>query len=60
MIHRDLAMDAVKEAIIKRSEKCIRGLENHVNHLAINLLDNRDQNHQLKRSTLLDLLFRFM
>lgn len=58
-LHQDLNVPTVKEEITKFSEHYMTKLENHPNHLALNLLDNSDTTHRLRRHTILDLPFRF-
>lgn len=60
MIHRDTGIKTVREVISDSSGKYLQRLDNHVNHLAINLLDNSDSIIRLKRSTILDLPTRFV
>jgi hypothetical protein len=58
-LHQDLKIPTVQEEIAKFSKKYISKLENHPNHLALNLLDNSITVYRLKRHTILDLPFRF-
>lgn len=60
IIHRDLQMKTVREVITEYSEKYVHRLNNHINPLALNLLDNSDHTFRLQRATVLDLPFRFM
>ena len=58
-IHRDLKVSTVKEEIMRFCRAHISKLEQHPNHLTINLLDNSEDIYRLKRHKLLDLPFRF-
>lgn len=60
MIHRDLQMKTVKGVVSEYSERYLHRLENHVNPLAVNLLDNSEHTFRLRRATFLDLPFRFL
>lgn len=57
-IHKDLNMPTVKEEIKKFSTRYLDRLSNHVNTLAINLLDDSNEINRLKRHHVLDLPFR--
>lgn len=57
-IHNDLKIQTVKEVIRHYSEKYLTRLSNHVNPLAIALLDETDEIRRLKRYHILDLPFR--
>jgi hypothetical protein len=48
-------MNTVLSEIKKLSAKYLRKLENHTNALAVNLLDNSEITHRLKRYTALTL-----
>jgi hypothetical protein len=48
-IHKDLQMNTVLSEIKKLNTKYLRELENHTNALAVNLLDNSETRHRLKR-----------
>jgi hypothetical protein len=50
-IHEDLQMNTVLSEIKKWNTKYLRKLENHTNALAVNLLDNSETTHRLKRYT---------
>jgi hypothetical protein len=52
-IHEDLQMNTVLSEIKKGNTKYLRKLENHTNALAVNLLDNSETTHRLKRYTVL-------
>jgi hypothetical protein len=52
-IHEDLQMNTVLNEIKKCNTKYLRKLENHTNALAVNLLDNSEATHRLKRYTIL-------
>lgn len=54
-IHEYLNMPTVKDEISRFSKKYQNRLESHVNHLAINLLDNSSSMRRLKRKHILDL-----
>lgn len=54
-LHNDLNLRTVKEEITKFSEKYLTKLDHHLNHLAVNLLDNSSEIRRLKRHTPLDL-----
>jgi hypothetical protein len=54
-IHEDLQMNTVHGEIKKWNTKYLRKLENHTNALAVNLLDNSESTHRLKRYTVLTL-----
>lgn len=49
VIHKDTGIAYVHEEITKFSSKYLQKLETHENYLAINLLDNSDHTHRLKR-----------
>lgn len=57
-IHNDLKIPTVKEVIKTFSEKYLTRLSNHVNPLAISLLDDSEELRRLKRYHILDLPFR--
>jgi hypothetical protein len=48
-------MNTVLNEIKTRNTKYLRKLESHTNALAVNLLDNRETTHKLKRYTVLTL-----
>jgi hypothetical protein len=48
-IHEDLQMNTVLSGIKKWNTKYLRKLENQTNALAVNLLDNSETTHRLKR-----------
>jgi hypothetical protein len=50
-IHEDLQMNTVISDTKKWNIKYLRKLENHTNALAVNLLDNSETTHKLKRYT---------
>jgi hypothetical protein len=54
-IHEDLQMNTVLSEIKKCNTKNLRKLENHTNALAVNLLDNSETTHRLRRYTVLTL-----
>jgi hypothetical protein len=54
-IREDLQMNRVLSEIKKSNTKYLRKLENHSNALAVNLLDNSETTHRLKRYTVLTL-----
>jgi hypothetical protein len=54
-IHEDLQMNTVLSEIKKWNTKYLRKLENHTNALVVNLLDNSETTHRLKRYTILTL-----
>lgn len=58
-LHTDLKIPTVKEEITRFSANHIMKLENHPNHLVLNLLDNSDTVYRLKRHSILDLPVRF-
>lgn len=58
-LHHDLQLRTIKEEIRNKSDKYQQKLNNHVNSLAINLLDNSEDLSRLKRIKILDLPFRF-
>jgi hypothetical protein len=58
MIHEDLQMNILLMEIKKRNTKYFRKLENHTNALTVNLLDNSENTHRLKRYTVLTLPHR--
>jgi hypothetical protein len=47
-IHEDLQTNTVLGEIKKLNTKYLRKLENHINALAVNLLDNTVTTHRLK------------
>jgi hypothetical protein len=53
--HEDLQMNTVLNEIKKWNTKYLRKLENHTNALAVNLIDNSETTHILKRYTVLTL-----
>lgn len=57
-IHSDLRIPTIKEEIKNFSERYLERLSNHSNILAINLLDDSNEIHRLKRFHVLDLPFR--
>jgi hypothetical protein len=57
-IYEDLQVNTVLREIKKWNTEYIRKLENHTNALAVNLLDNSETTHRLKRYTVLTLLDR--
>lgn len=59
IIHNDCKITFVKEEITKFSSKYIKKLNNHPNHLVVNLLDNSNCITRLKRLNVLDLPDRF-
>lgn len=59
-IHRDLKMFNVREEISRFSSLYLQKLDDHPNHLAVNLLDNSEAVDRLKRCTVLDLPLRFL
>jgi hypothetical protein len=54
-IHEDLQMNTMLSEIKKWNTKYLRKLENHTNALAVNLLDNNETTHRLKRYSVLTL-----
>lgn len=58
-ISTDLKMCSVKSEIVRTSEKYLNKLQTHPNNLALNLLDNSEDNRRLKRYYTLDLPYRF-
>jgi hypothetical protein len=54
-IHEDLQMNTVLSEIKKWNTKYLKKLENYANVLAVNLLDNSETTHRLKRYTVLTL-----
>jgi hypothetical protein len=54
-INEDLQMNTVHSEIKKWNAKYLRKLENHTNALAVNLLDNSETTHKLKKYTVLTL-----
>ncbi|KAK7871524.1 hypothetical protein R5R35_010330 [Gryllus longicercus] len=58
-LHKDLNITTVKEEITLKSHKYQHRLENHINHLAINILDNGTMTRRLKRVHPLDLDHRY-
>jgi hypothetical protein len=54
-IRGDLQMNTVLSEIKEQNTKYLRKLENHTNVLALNLLDNSETTHRLKRYTVLTL-----
>jgi hypothetical protein len=59
ILHNDSGIPTVEEEITKRSNKYLLKLENHPNHLAVNLLDNSNATYRLKRIHILDVNARF-
>jgi hypothetical protein len=57
-IHEDLQMNTVLSEIKEWNIKHLSNLENHTNALAVNLLDNSETTHRLKRYTVLTLADR--
>lgn len=55
VIHKELGMPWVAEEISRFSERYAKRLDNHPNHLAINLLDNSETIRRLQRKHPLDL-----
>lgn len=58
-LHKDTCIPFVVEEIERYTEKYLSKLDNHPNHLAVNLLDNSDHVYRLKRHSVLDLTSRF-
>jgi hypothetical protein len=54
-IHENLQINTVLSEIKKWNTKYLRKLENRTNALAVNLLDNSETTHRLKRYTVLTL-----
>jgi hypothetical protein len=54
-IQEDLQMNTVLSEIEKWNTRYLRKLENHTNALVVNLLDNSETTHRLKRYTVLTL-----
>jgi hypothetical protein len=54
-IHEDLHMNTVLSEVEKWNTKYFRKLENHTKSLAVNLLDNSETTHRLKRYSVLSL-----
>jgi hypothetical protein len=54
-IHEDLKINTVLSELNKWNSKYLRKSENHTNALAVNLLDNYETTHRLKRYTHLTL-----
>lgn len=54
-IHNDTGFPFVTEEVRKLSSKYLLKLNNHTNHLAVNLLDNSQNVYRLKRHNILDL-----
>jgi len=54
-IHRELGIPQVADEISRLSERYLKRLENHPNHLATNLLDNSQTSRRLMRRHPLDL-----
>jgi hypothetical protein len=54
-IHEDLQINTVLSEIKKWNTKYLRKLENYTNALAVNVLDNSETTHRLKRYTVLSL-----
>jgi hypothetical protein len=52
-IHDDLQMNAILSEINKWNTQYLKKLENHSNALALNLLDNSETTHRLRRYTAL-------
>ena len=59
VIHNDTKIPKVSEEISKFSVKYHNRLENHVNFLALNLLDNSENTYRLSRINIFDLPLRF-
>lgn len=59
VIHNDTGILTVREEITKYSKKYQTKLEEHPNHLAVNLLDNSQSTFRLQRHHILDLRSRF-
>lgn len=57
-IYCDLEVPTISEVIVQCSVRYIKRLESHPNALAINLLDNSQQTHRLKRKNPLDLIYK--
>ena len=58
VIHRDLKIPWIKDEVRKYSEKYLDRLSDHINPLAISLLDDSLEVSRLKRFHVLDLPFR--
>lgn len=58
-LHKDMKIPFVKEEITRFSENYLKKLEDHPNHLAVNLLDNSNTTYRLNRCPILDLPLRF-
>jgi hypothetical protein len=58
-LHSDLQIPFIKDEITRFSKKYVEKLDNHPNHLALNLLDNSVNLNRLKRFSVLDLPSRF-
>ncbi len=58
-LHRDFKIPFVEEEIARFSLKYQEKLNFHPNYLALNLLDSQNHLHRLRRSSTLDLPFRF-
>lgn len=58
-LHKDLKMPTVLERIEFISSNYLQRLENHPNHLALNILDNSADIHRLTRTSPLQLPYRF-
>uniref|UniRef100_A0A1B6KCY8 Reverse transcriptase domain-containing protein n=1 Tax=Graphocephala atropunctata TaxID=36148 RepID=A0A1B6KCY8_9HEMI len=59
IIHSDTNIPFVKDEITRFSTSYLRKLNDHPNHLAVNLLDNSASLYRLKRQSVLDLPLRF-
>lgn len=57
-IHKDLQISTVKEEINRHSRSYLNRLSNHINVMAICLLDETVETNRLKRQHVLDLPFR--
>lgn len=58
MLHTDLNVPFIKPEISRLSNNYLERLSNHVNPLAISLLDDSEEIRRLKRNHILDLPFR--
>lgn len=57
-IHKDLEIPLIKEEIKECSARYLGRLENHVNPLAVNLLNRSNETQRLKRYRVLELPYR--
>lgn len=57
-IHKDLQISKVKDEINKHTKKYLDRLSNHINPLAVCLLDDSEEINRLKRYHILDLPYR--